>query len=222
MAKSLSERGQVRARLRLGLAVGTLFAWPGAAGAAITGTIPSDTGKPPVKYECDHAEVDFKAHLMHLHGNVKITQGDISVAADEANAKGTSEDYKNSHWVFGGQVHIRSESQGDLRADRGTVEISAGELASALVNGSPALFEQTRPTAGRLAKGHASSIDYEVAAATVTLTGDAVLNDDRNGEDLHSPSIRYNVRTMALEADGGPGGRARATITPSSGPETKP
>ncbi len=44
-----------------------------------------------------------------------------------------------------------------------TVEISNGELASALVNGSPALFEQTRSTAGRLVKGHASTIDYEVA-----------------------------------------------------------
>jgi lipopolysaccharide transport protein LptA len=222
MAKFLSKQARARYWLPLGWAVGAHFILVSAAGATITGTIPSDTGKPPVKYECDHAEVDFKAHLMHLHGNVKIIQGDISVAADEANAKGTTEDYKNSRWVFGGKVHVRSESQGDLRADHATVEITTGELASAIVSGSPALFEQTRPTAGRLAKGHASSIDYEVAAATVTLTGDAVLNDDHNGEDLRSPSIKYNVRTMALEADGGPGGRARATITPASGPERKP
>ncbi|MGC1458782.1 MAG: LptA/OstA family protein [Steroidobacteraceae bacterium] len=218
MAKSLNDP----VGLMIGLAAGALLALPASATAVITGTIPTPAGKPPVKYECDHADFDYVAHLMHLRGNVKIWQGDISVAAEEAEAKGTSQDFKDSHWVFGGKVHVRSESQGDLRADHAIVEITGGELTSAIVTGAPALFEQTRTTAGRLAKGHASSIDYAVGAATVTLTGDAVLNDDHNGEDLHSPSIKYNVRTMALEADGGPGGRARMTITPSSGPGKKP
>jgi lipopolysaccharide transport protein LptA len=226
MAKSASDRGigdgeALRRRL-LGVLAGSICLLPAAALAGITGTIPTGTGKPPVKYECDRAEVDYKSNLMHLRGNVKIWQGDISVAADEADAKGASQDFKNSHWVFGGKVHVRSESQGDLRADHATLEIATGELASAIVTGSPALFEQTRPTAGRLAKGHASSIAYEVAAATVTLTGDAVLSDDRNGDDLHSPSIVYNVRDMAIKADGGPGGRAHMSITPSSAPEKKP
>jgi lipopolysaccharide transport protein LptA len=217
MAKSLSD-GR---RLLLGLAVGALFALPAAADEA-TGTIPAGLGKPPVKYQCDHAQMDYKANLLHLRGNVKIWQGEISVAADEADAKGEGHEFKDSHWVFSGKVHVRSESQGDLRADRATVEITTGQLGSALVSGSPALFEQTRPTAGWLAKGHASNIDYEVAAATVTLTGDAVLNDEHNGVDMHSPSITFNVRDMALEADGGPAGRARTTITPGSGPGKKP
>jgi lipopolysaccharide transport protein LptA len=217
MAKSLSNRRG----LLLGLAVGAVCALPSGA-SETTGTIPIGSGRPPVKYGCDHSEMDYKANLLHLRGNVRIWQGDISVAADQADAKGESQDFKNSHWVFGGKVHVRSESQGDLRADHATVEITMGELASAVVTGSPALFEQTRPTAGRLAKGHASTIDYQVAAATVTLTGDAVLSDDRNGDDLHGATITYNVRTMALEADGGPGGRARTTFTPGSGPGKKP
>jgi lipopolysaccharide transport protein LptA len=200
-----------------------LCAWPAAAEeSSTTGTIPTGTGKPPVKYQCDHALMDYKANLLHLRGNVKIWQGDITVAADDADARGEGHDFKDSHWVFSGKVHVRSESQGDLRADHATVEITVGQLASAIVTGSPALFEQIRPTAGRLAKGHASSIDYEVAAATVKLTGDAVLNDDHDGEDLQSPSITYNVRTMAVEADSGPGGRPRMTITPGSGPGKKP
>jgi lipopolysaccharide transport protein LptA len=219
MAKSLNNPPQ---RLALGMALGAIFALPAAATATITGTIPTAAGKAPVKYECDQARMDYKGNLLHLRGNVKIWQGDISVAADEADAKGQSQDFKNSHWDFGGKVHVRSEREGDLRADHAAVEITGGELASAIVTGSPALFEQTRPTAGRLAKGHAGTIDYEVAAATVTLTGDAVLNDDHNGEDLHSPSITYNVRTMNTEADGGPVGRARMTITPGSGPGKKP
>jgi lipopolysaccharide transport protein LptA len=218
MAKSLSDRQ----RLMLGWVAVAACAVPTLAGATNTGSIPTGPGRLPVKYECDYLDVDYKANVMHLHGNVRIWQGDISVASDEADARGTGQDFKDSHWVFGGKVHVRSESQGDLRADHAVVEITAGELASAVVTGSPALFEETHPTAGRLAKGQASSIDYEVAAATVTLTGDAVLNDDHNGEDLHSPSITYNVRTMNLEADGGPGGRARMTVTPGAGPGKKP
>src|SRR5580658_6378481 len=116
MAKSLSDPR----RLLLLMAAGALFAVPSGAAENITGTIPTGTGKPPVKYECDHADVDYKAHLMHLHGHVKIWQGDISVAADEADAKGESQDFKDSHWEFSGKVHVRSESQGDLRADHAT------------------------------------------------------------------------------------------------------
>jgi lipopolysaccharide transport protein LptA len=218
MAKSLSDR----TRLMLGLAAAAACALPTIASAITTGSIPTGPGRLPVRYECDHAQMDYKANLLHLRGNVRIWQGDISVAADDADASGEGRDFKDSRWVFTGKVHVRSESQGDLRADQATVEITGGELASAVVTGSPALFEETHPTAGRLAKGQASSIDYQVAAATVTLTGDAVLNDDHNGEDMRSPSITYNVRTMSLEADGGPGGRARMTLTPRSGPGKKP
>jgi lipopolysaccharide transport protein LptA len=217
MAKSLNDLRRI-----LALAA-VILAAPAGATASITGSIPGGPGRPPVKYECDHAEMDYKSNLMHLRGNVKISQADISVAADEADAKGTSQDFKNSHWVFGGKVHVRSESQGDLRADHATVEIAAGQLASAVVTGSPALFEETRPLAGRLAKGHAGSIDYEVGSGKVTLTGDAVLSDDHNGEDMHSPSITYNVRTMGVEADGGDGNdRAHYKFTPHSGPGKKP
>ena len=66
--------------------------------------------------------------------------------------------------MFTGKVHVRAESQGDLHSDHATLEIINGELASALVTGSPAQFEQTRSTTGRLVKGHATTIDYDVAA----------------------------------------------------------
>jgi len=203
------------------LVAAALIAMP-PAGAAIIGTIPTGEGKPPVKYQCDHASMDYGGGLLHLRGNVRIWQGDISVAADQADATGNGHEFKTSHWVFGGKVHVRSESQGDLHADHATVEIAMGELRSAVVSGSPALFEQTRPMAGRMARGHAATIDYEVAAHTVTLSGDAVLSDDRSGEDLRGETMTYNVRDMVVEAEGGPGSRARMTVTPGSAPEKKP
>jgi lipopolysaccharide transport protein LptA len=196
-----------------------------AAGVITTLTAPSGTvnvglGKAPVIWSARTFDGDYKTQLTHLRGDVKISQGDISVTADEAQGHATSQDAKSYHWVFTGNVHVRAESQGDLLADRGTVEIVNGALASALVSGSPATFEQTRSTSGRLIKGHAATIDYQVAAGTVKLTGDAWLSDAQNDNDMHSPAITYNVRTRRIEGDvgGDAGARVRMRITPRNAP----
>jgi lipopolysaccharide transport protein LptA len=185
-----------------------------------SGTINMGAGKPPVSLSAQKFEADYKTQVTHLRGDVKISQGDISVTADEAQGQATSKDSKSYHWVFTGKVHVRAESQGDLRADRGIVEIVNGALASALVTGSPATFEQTRSTSDRLIKGHAATIDYEVAAGAVKLTGDAFLSDQQNDNDMHSPTIIYNVRDRRIEGDvgGDAGGRVRMRITPKTVP----
>jgi lipopolysaccharide transport protein LptA len=186
----------------------------------VSGTIKVDPSKPPINYSGDTLDYDYKTHLMHLRGNVKISSGDTSIAADEAQV--TGQDPKNYRWVFTGKVHVRSESQGDVRGDRATVEITQGELANALVTGSPAQFEQTRSNTDRLVMGHATTVDYDVAAGTVTLTGDALLTDDRNENEMSSPSITYNVRDRRIESDAGAtvGGRVHMRILPKASPGT--
>lgn len=127
--------------------------------------------------------------------------------------------------MFTGNVHVRAESQGDLRADHATVEITSGQLASAFVSGSPAQFEQTRSKQGSPARGHASTVDYNVAAGTVKLTGDALLNMGEGQNVLKAPSITYNVRSQEIQGDSGSGGSAHLSITPRPGagpPEGKP
>ena len=167
-----------------------------------------------------------KTNVMHLSGDVKISQGDISVAADAAEAtimvdseNSHKSDSKNSHWVFTGNVHVRAESQGDLLADRATVEIIKSALASAHATGSPAQFEQTHAKNGDLAKGHSNSADYDVGAGTVTLTGDAVLTLSDGQNIMKAPSITYNVRDRQIEGagDSATGERGHMTITPKSG-----
>ena len=125
--------------------------------------------------------MDYKTHLMHLSGNVKISQGDISIAADAAEA--TNMESRDSHWVFTGNVHMRAESQGDLRADHATVEITqpvSSPAPSSAVH--PRSSSRPAPSGGSPARGHASTIDYNVAAGTVKLTGDALLNMARGPE----------------------------------------
>jgi lipopolysaccharide transport protein LptA len=190
-----------------------------------SGTIKGGPGKEPILWESTSASMDYnKTQHIHLRGDVKISQGEISVAADEAEATSTSQDSKNSHWVFTGKVHVRSESQGDLHSDHATLEITNGQLASALVTGSPAQFEQTRSTTGRLVKGHANSINYDVASAVVKLTDDAWLTDDHNENDIKACEITYNVRDRQIQgqSDRCPGNRVHMTVLPRNAPGSAP
>jgi lipopolysaccharide export system protein LptA len=195
-----------------------------------SGSLTAGKDRPPITWEAHSFSLDTDTHLIHLHGEVKISQknpspqGEISIEADEAQATSTSKDSKNSHWVFTGKVHVRAESQGDLNSDHATLEILNGELASALVTGSPAQFEQTRSTTGRLVKGHATTINYDVGSAIVKLTGDAWLTDDHNENDMKAPSITYNVRTRQIEgeSDRAADSRVHVTILPRSAPGSAP
>ena len=188
------------------------------------GVLPGGAGKAPINWEARSFAMDYKTQHVHLRGDVKISQGEISVAADEAEATSTSQDSKNSHWVFTGKVHVRSESQGDLHSDHATLEITNGQLASALVTGSPAQFEQTRSTTGRLVKGHANAINYDVASAVVKLTDDAWLTDDHNENDIKACEITYSVRDRQIQgqSDRCPGNRVHMTILPKSAPGSAP
>ncbi len=202
-------------------AVTTIAALTSAKGAGSPERVDCTIGAGPGKITCSARSfsMDYKTHLMHMSGEVKIARGDLSVAADEAQASSSSQDFKNSHWVFTGAVHVRTESQGDLHADRATVEITNGALGSADVSGSPAQFEQARVTSGRLVKGHAATIHYDVGAATVKLAGDAMLSDVNNDNDgVHGPNIIYNIRDQRILA----GGPANMTVTPKKVPAKVP
>jgi lipopolysaccharide transport protein LptA len=183
-----------------------------------TGTIGGGTGKMPVNWTARKVEMNYKAHVMHLSGDVKIVRGDLSVAADEAEATSESQDFKDSHWVFTGKVHVRTESQGDLHADRTTLEITKGELTSARVTGSPAQFEQTRSKSGTLATGHANTVDYDVVRATVKLTGDPWLSYSGGQNVMNAPAITYNVRDQEIQGEGDSNstGGAHVIITPKT------
>src|SRR5262245_53432625 len=53
-------------------------------------------------------EIDNKTNLVKLHGPVRITQGAMSIEADEALATGTEFQAK-SEWTFNGRVRITTD-----------------------------------------------------------------------------------------------------------------
>src|SRR5450631_3680496 len=110
----------------------------------------------PIQLDAQSSELDYGNNQL-LFRKVRITQGAMSVAADQAHATGL--DFDNSHWVFHGNVRIAVE-QGQLSSDEADVTFEQKLLAKAVITGKPAAFEQHNPQNGRPVQGRAEVIDY--------------------------------------------------------------
>ncbi len=86
-----------------------------------------------------------------------------------------------------------------------------------MIRGQPASFEQHLKEEQKLARGRASSIEYDVQAGTVRLTGNAWLTDGQN--EIQGDTLIYNIgqqRIVANPTGSDPGG-VRITINPGNG-----
>src|SRR5688572_5151834 len=117
----------------------------------------------PIDLKTESYEVDFRSGKTLMH-KVAISQGDVSITAERAEATGL--DFDDSRWVFSGDVQIKAEQQGSMRSERAEVDFRNNRIAKATVNGSPAQFEQKRPDSSEMARGRASQIVYEVGQGT--------------------------------------------------------
>ena len=95
--------------------------------------------KAPISLKADNTEVDFRSGKTVLR-NVTISQGDISISAERAEATGI--DFNDSRWEFTGNVKIIAEKRGTLQSDSAIVEFRNNRIERATVNGKPAQFEQ--------------------------------------------------------------------------------
>ncbi len=168
-----------------------------------------------ISWTANKVDYDNRAQLTILRGDVFVSQGDLRATADRAERQGLSGD--DSRWTLTGHVHVSSALQGNLESDKATIDVRGDEMQDAVVTGAPANFEQTSSTTGVLARGHADSIVYTVAAGTVRLTDDAWLKYGDN--EITAPWLIYNLKTQQLQGasatDRGP--RVHITILPRSG-----
>ncbi|MCS6948406.1 MAG: lipopolysaccharide transport periplasmic protein LptA [Steroidobacteraceae bacterium] len=145
--------------------------------------------------------------------DVTIAQGDTRVTADEARASGT--DFENALWVFTGRVRM-SVQGGALRADRARVQFRDNVIVSARVDGAPAEFEQRQRNRSEIARGRATTMQYDAASGTIRLSESAWLSDGRN--DISGNELIYNLKDQKVEAQSKPGAdqRVRITIRPAA------
>jgi lipopolysaccharide transport protein LptA len=168
-----------------------------------------------ISLDAQSSELDYKNNNLIFH-KVRITQGNMSVAADQAQATGL--DFENSRWVFRGNVRITLD-QGQLSSDEAEITFSKKLLSKAIVNGNPAAFEQRIAKTGKLAQGRAELIDYDVAKGVVHLSKNAWLSDGQN--EIRGESLKYNVVAQNIVAEASEQGsqRVHIIITPPANPK---
>jgi lipopolysaccharide transport protein LptA len=168
-----------------------------------------------IKIEAQSSEMDFKNNNL-IYRKVRISQGNTSVAADQAQGSGLN--FDNSHWVFRGNVKIAMD-QGQLSSDEADITFANKLLSKAVVNGKPAAFEQRMAKTGKLAQGHADSIDYDVIKGVVHFSKNAWLSDGQN--EIRGESLKYNILAQSVAAEASEQGsqRVHIVITPPANPK---
>lgn len=171
--------------------------------------------QPTISLDAQSSELDYKNNNLVFH-KVRIAQGNMAVTADQAQATGL--DFENSHWVFRGNVKITMD-QGLLTSDEAEITFVKKLLSTALVNGKPAAFEQRIVKTGKLAQGHAETIDYDVAKGVVHLSKNAWLSDGAN--EIRGESLKYNMLAQNIVAEAAEQGsqRVHIIITPPAKPK---
>jgi lipopolysaccharide transport protein LptA len=195
----------------------------GAAAAPAAPAAPTAPGKfgprladdQPIKLDAGSSDMDVKSNQLVFH-SIRIAQGGLAVEADEATATGL--DFKDSHWLFRGNVRI-TVPDGFLVSDEARVAFAANAIATADATGNPAAFEQKRERG--VARGHSRRIEYDFGADTVRLLEDAWLSYDDN--EITGRTLLYNLRTQSVRANAEDqdSQRVRITINPRKA-EPKP
>jgi|HigsolmetaAR202D_1030399.scaffolds.fasta_scaffold00794_15 lipopolysaccharide transport protein LptA len=163
----------------------------------------------------DFSEIDTRKDEHHLRGNVRINQGPILIASEEAMVQGAFQN-EDSRWTFNGNVHLRT-NEADLRADTATAHIINGAIANAVVTGSPAVFERTNPTNKERVDGRAGRIEYDFAKGVIRLSDDVQFSYD--GNEFRGAVVVYYVRDerVVVNPEGQNQGRVNITIRPRPG-----
>jgi lipopolysaccharide export system protein LptA len=163
----------------------------------------------PILLDAQSTEVDLRTNTA-VFNKVRISQGNMAITADQGHATQTTAlDFDNNLWVFRGNVKITMD-QGLLTSDEAQITFVNKVLTRAVANGSPAAFEQVVPKTGKVAKGRADLIDYDVSNGVVRLSKDAYLSDGQN--EIRGESLKYNVRAQSVAAEAAEQGSQRVHI----------
>jgi lipopolysaccharide transport protein LptA len=172
--------------------------------------LPAGNSEQPINLEAASSDFDYRNNSL-LFRRVRITQGDLEVTAQEARATGL--EFENSEWSLQGDVKITVPG-GALQSSEARVQFRNNEIVRATIKGTPANFEQQLKDQGKVARGRASAIEYNVKESTVRLTGAAWLSDGQN--EIQGNTLVYDIgreRVQANPNEKDPGG-VRITINP--------
>lgn len=155
--------------------------------------------------------LDRQTNMMRAQGP-RITQGNLSIVADDALATGFEFD-EAGEFRLTGNVRIEIDSA-VMEADSAVFTFAAGQLSHGELEGTPVSFTDFDPEEQRSIVGSAGKMSYDYEARTLRMTGEASVRLDNReilGCDLiydfaaervtsGSASCAYRVRILP-EAD---------------------
>ncbi len=172
-----------------------------------------------ITLDAQSSELDLRNNNVEFR-KVRIAQGNMTVSADQGQAthQASGLNFDNSLWNFRGNVKITME-RGQLSADDAQINFVKKLLAKAVANGTPAEFEQRIEKTGKIAHGHADTIDYDASKGVVRLLKNAWLSDGQN--EIRGESLKYNLLAQSIVAEAAEQNsqRVHIIITP---PPSKP
>jgi lipopolysaccharide transport protein LptA len=172
---------------------------PFAQANAAPATVASDR-KAPILLDAQSVAIDLKTNSA-VFSKIRIAEGGMSITADQGQAsqqRSTDLYFQDNVWNFRGNVKIVVE-QGQLFSDDAQITFVNNVLSKAVVNGKPATFEQTVAKTGKLAKGHAESIDYDAVKHLVRFLKNAYVS---NGDhEMLGQSVKYDILGQKLIAE---------------------
>ncbi|MEO0424797.1 MAG: lipopolysaccharide transport periplasmic protein LptA [Pseudomonadota bacterium] len=175
--------------------------------------------EPAILVDAADARIDRRTDEL-IFTDIIITQDTLSVRASRAVGTGLS--FESSDWSFSGDVQLTSDGA-LIEASEAVLTFRDNKLQTAALTGAPVTFRrESKQVAGRFARGRAQRVDYDLANASVRLSGDAWLCED--GNEITSEVIVYDIDAEQVLADGGRGedGRVKILITPGSDAQDAP
>jgi lipopolysaccharide export system protein LptA len=164
----------------------------------------------PISLDADSTDYDGKNSMLTFKG-LRLTQGNISVNADEGRA--TKLDFENSDWHFSGHVVIDTEN-GHIECDTADLHFSDHQLQIATIAGSPATFEMQRPESEEITYAQAGRVKYNFTDGIVEFSDNATITE--GGNQISSNYLVYNITEQRISAQstGADGERVKMTYTP--------
>ncbi len=166
----------------------------------------------PISLDADSTDYDGKSSMLMFRG-LRLTQGSISIEADEGRA--SKLDFEDSVWHFAGNVVIDTEN-GHIESEAADLKFADHQLKLATITGSPASFEMRRPNSEKVTYAEAGRLEYDFDAGVVEFSEQASITE--GGNLISSNYLVYNIREQRIKAQSGGEGdpRVRITYTPGT------
>jgi lipopolysaccharide transport protein LptA len=167
----------------------------------------------PMDIDADNTTLDGKNSMIIFNG-LRLTQGRVSIQADEGRA--ARMELEDSSWFFTGNVII-DVGAGHIECDSAELQFDEFRLKQAIVTGSPAVYDLSRPGTDEITHAEAGRLKYDVDKGVIEFSEQATITE--GGNQISSNLLVYNIAEQRIQADssGEEDGRVRITYTPTNG-----